>query len=473
MKKNILHFAYTSLFLIATILILLFYFKEEIIYRIISTQTNSDIFTKTYHTKCLTAKSKNKPAFECYEFQVDSGEYHPFTIIHESGINFRVISFFEDNISKIRFTPTKTGKWYLNGNLLVVIDGKRPEYAKGFVKAYGNKWIRSATGEAFIPQYIMFDRSDIKSSIKEFIVDHGFTGFHISNLRDFTKNPSYFESIILETYRKGGTTHFWIWGDKQRKLTPEFYNGSVGKLYKEIIARIGPLPGWTIEYGFDLFEWATADELDSWRTDWHNLSSYHHLMGGRGYKNEYRQISDKLDYTSWEWHRPTMEDYRMHIDKAGGKPVMSEDRFRVRSPSRYPKKDYSEELTVQGLWNSFFSGGVANIWGKKANDGSYSSPYKLKSEIRSYRDFVDQYYSLGMTAHTGTGSSICATDNKYLFCRIKNIKEIYSLNNIINVNDIKLINMKNFKEEKTLDITNQAVGSLSGNWILISNIKQF
>ena len=56
--------------------------------------------------------------------------------------------------------------------------------------------------------------------------------------------------------------HLWTWGDEQRHMTPARWgiNGNVDRATPEryIAARLGPLPGWTMGYGFDLDEWVNA-----------------------------------------------------------------------------------------------------------------------------------------------------------------------------------------------------------------------
>ena len=66
-------------------------------------------------------------------------------------------------------------------------------------------------------------------------------------------------------------------------------------------------------------------------------------------------------------------------------PVMSEDRFRIRT-GRYPEKDYSEQLTRRGLYDSTMAGGVANIWGI-APDLSPGGAYPNKDQIKTYSIF--------------------------------------------------------------------------------------
>jgi hypothetical protein len=347
-------------------------------------------FTET----CLDPTSEYRPTWECYEVSASVPAYTEVVIRHSEGDEHRVLTFADRGQSKFRFTPTKPGQWSFSTGGEVEIQAERPTYAKGFVAAGDNqKWIRTATDEAFVPQFVMYDKPTLDEGLEEFIEGHGFTGFHIQNLRDFMENPSYFEAAVLKTYRRGGVTHFWIWGDKGREQSPDTYGINVDKLYKEMAARLGPLPGWTYSYGFDLFEWASAEELEDFRDLMNGYTTYTHLFGGRGHKRRYKEISSNLDYAAWEWHRPSYEDYRDHLKQANGRPAFSEDRFRIRTPSRYPEKDYDPELTRQGLWYSMLSGGVANIWGNKPEGASFSEPYPNKTQLKTYSTFASKFYT--------------------------------------------------------------------------------
>ncbi|MGB7428571.1 MAG: hypothetical protein WA933_12285 [Microcoleaceae cyanobacterium] len=379
-----------------------------------------------YSEQCLSAEIAQRPAWECYEIITDLPEYSTVKITHTDGEQQQVITFKNQGQTQFRFTPTKQGTWSFSSGGSIDINATRPNYAKGFVASKDQKWIRTATQEAFVPQFIMYDQPDLDRGIQEFVNEHGFTGFHITNLRDFMDNPSYYETAILATYRNGGTTHFWIWGDKARRQTPKTYGVDVDKLYKEIAARLAPIPGWTVGYGFDLFEWASAREIEQFRQTLRDYSSYHHLVGGRGHKNEYKVISNKLDYVSWEWHQPDYQEYRKHLEKAQGQPAFSEDRFRIRTPTKYPKKDYNPELTRLGLWNSAIAGGVANIWGHQPKDQEFSEPYPNKNEIQTYSQFIQNHFTIGMKPDNSMiDSGHCLRDgNKQAICYAESVSTV-------------------------------------------------
>ena len=354
---------------------------------------------RQYNSSCLLPSQESRPVWECYEISVEAPPHQAIFVRHTSGEQYRVLTFQQNGQTKFRFTPTQKGIWSFSTGEEIVINADRPAYAGGFVTAKGNKWVRSATGEAFVPQFLMYDKPDIAAGLEEFVEGHGFSGFHIVNLRDFMKNPSYFEAVVLDTYRHGGVTHFWVWGDEQRSLTPATYGVDVDLLYTEIAARLAPMPGWTVGYGFDLFEWASPGEIEDFRRKLRSDCDYLHLVGGRGHKNEYEEISSELDYAAWEWHHPDYQDYRDHLEKSNQRPAFSEDRFRIWGSGH--ARDYNLDQTRQGLWLSSIAGGVANIWGHQPEGQTFSAPYSIKEDIKTYSQFIGATFTVDMIPDNG------------------------------------------------------------------------
>ena len=188
--------------------------------------------------------------------------------------------------------------------------------------------------------------------------------------------------------------HTWAWGDASRSQTPRSLKGGMDgpidrRLQRYIAARLGPVPGWSMGYGFDLDEWVKATQLRAWRDGIQQQMGWHHFLGGRpaGPNRGLDHSVDAkwnrgLDYASYEHHRPTYDVYLAAVRATPSKPVMSEDRFRIRE-SRYRDKDYDTERTRRGLYHSTMAGGVANIWGIQS-DGSVGGTYPNKDQIKTY-----------------------------------------------------------------------------------------
>ncbi len=95
------------------------------------------------------------------------------------------------------------------------------------------------------------------------------------------------ETIINHAHSEGLAVHFWAWGDESRKWTPIGLpggaNGYVDKRMQRYMAdRLGPLPNWTVGYGFDLFEWTDQAKVSEWANYITARSGYSHMLGARG-----------------------------------------------------------------------------------------------------------------------------------------------------------------------------------------------
>lgn len=341
---------------------------------------------------------------------------------------------------EFRFTGTRAGTWSfvassededLRGHTGKVTVAPNPRAdVHGFLKQFGSKWGWEGTENGFVPQLVMWDYIAGSNSpkafhnkpklvdrmIEQFIEEHGFNGFHVpvvggrwfdldatsdrvkSTMTD--PDPRTFEALellITRTHQAGGMVHIWPWGDNSRSQTPRSLKGGIGgavdrRLQRYIAARLGPIPGWSMGYGFDLDEWVTASQVRAWRDSVHRHMGWSHFLGGRPVGPNHgtdhagnATWNKRLDYSSYEHHRPTYEVYLAAAQAVADQPVMSEDRFRIRR-GRYPKKDYSEELTRRGLYHSTMAGGVANIWGIHPDLGP-GGVYPNKDQIKTYSVF--------------------------------------------------------------------------------------
>ena len=345
---------------------------------------------------------------------------------------------------KLRFTGPQTGRWsYITESTdseLNELKGQIEIHSNpgvpGFITNYGSKWGRLGIDRAFVPQYVMYcdlpafyrnpDRID--ADIRNFFVEHGFNGFHISVLCrwfDFNKlrsneisstspnpDPRTFEALellIRKVYAAGGVVHIWAWGDEQRRMTPKKWgiNGRVDRrVQRYICARLGPLPGWSMGYGFDLQEWVNRSDLSTWRQYMHSHLGWFHFLGGRA--PEMTQIYDGLDYSSYQQHRPDYDMYVKAIGQYPDKPAFLEDRFRVRK-NVYPKKDYNFDMTRRGLWHSTMAGGAANIWGNLLNPRSdgMSHPYPNKDQILTWSRFWKNRFQKELVRDNSLTDGVC------------------------------------------------------------------
>ncbi|MCB0209846.1 MAG: VCBS repeat-containing protein [Anaerolineae bacterium] len=399
------------------------------------------------------------------EWSVENSDYtgNPYDIVasvtftHEEtkAVHKTEMFYADQGMWAFRFTATQPGQWSftttsqeaalngLTGQILIYPNANAP----GFMTNFGSKWGRTGTNEAFIPQYVMYggpqdyhnNPAKIEADIQTFIVEHGFTGFNTpvfcrwfdiaqrscNDIRLTDPNPDQktfeaLEELILHVYQAGGVVHIWAWGDDSRGENPKRWGinqAADRRLQRYIAARLGPLPGWSMGYGYDLWEWVSSEEL----TDWHNYMYAHfgwpHYLGARSHKNSLDQLSEAMEYSSYEQHRPDYNTYIKTIETRPEKPSFSEDRFRIRDEGR--DKDYTMEDTRRGLWQSAMAGGVANIWGNVAdapgaNEGlTASAPYPNPEWIKTYATFFDEHFTKDLEPCTNVSESACleSTDN--------------------------------------------------------------
>ena len=381
-------------------------------------------------------------------FQNPSWQGNPYDVVAsaefvhtDSGTTHRTDMFYSGDTGwTLRFAGTRTGVWTfktssadpdLDGHTgKVTIHPNANKAARGFLQGRGNKWGWQGTEDVFVPQlamwdYLVADNSPkqfyrqphlIDSKIQTFINGHGFTGFHVSviggrwfdmeaendsvNQAMTEPDPRTFEALellITKTYLAGGMVHMWMWGDHQRAQTCRSLKGGMGgpidlRLQRYIAARLGPVPGWSMGYGFDLDEWVRAPKLRQWHDHMQHCLGWFHFLGGRpvGPNRGLDHTTDAqwnqgLDYSSYEHHQPTYDTYVAALQALPGQPVLSEDRFRIRE-GKYPEKDYSLERTRRGLYHSTMAGGVGNIWGIHPAQGA-GGIYPNKTELKTYASF--------------------------------------------------------------------------------------
>jgi hypothetical protein len=366
-----------------------------------------------------------------------SGESHVTGMFYDGGETW-----------KFRFTGTRPGRWTfstssadpdldgLEGTVTVEANGD----GVGFVTGSGNRWCRQrgAEGrlEAFVPQFVMYHhpgacwrRPDrVEADIEAWFDEHGFNGLHTpvfcrwfdleqersSRIAEDDPNPDprtfeALEMLITRAHAAGGVVHIWAWGDESRRQTPIKWgiNGAADRrLQRYIAARLGPIPGWTMGYGYDLWEWVEGEQLTAWHAYMHQHLGWPHMLGARSRKHSLGQLSEAMDYASYEQHRPDYATYVKTIEQRPEKPAFSEDRFRIRGRP----KDYTMEETRRGLWHSAMAGGVANIWGNLKHGeapGGGSCPYPRPGWIRTYSRFFDHRFALHMVRDNAITNGVC------------------------------------------------------------------
>ncbi|MEL6523573.1 MAG: Ig-like domain-containing protein, partial [Pseudomonadota bacterium] len=358
--------------------------------------------------------------------------------------------FYDGDDYNFRFTGTKAGEWTFqtssgdadlngySGTINVAADSDN----RGFVVAENGKFaqqISDGSLEAILPNMAMMttniedyynNKAGIKNFVQTFIVEHGFTGVHIPNLGAqlfdlFSNSANYgssfngsqgwdpdprafevLENIITEVHAAGGIVHIWPWGDNARDQTPDSMpggeNGYVHDRIMEYMAdRLGALPGWTLGYGFDNYEWTTPAQAAEAARYFNSQSGWEHLTSVRGgdsvqnsanHSGETRWHEAGQTVADYEHHQPTYEMYVAAFQASDDLAVQSGDRFRVRDRS----KDFTQAETVDNLWISTIAGGASGIYGNltkpngstiDTNEGSLSYTQAIQNQIATWNEF--------------------------------------------------------------------------------------
>ncbi len=252
-----------------------------------------------------------------------------------------------DNTWKFRFTGTRGGAWRfrtrsedpeLDGHAGQVLVGARASRdAKGFLTNVGNKYAIMVEDEDDLEGYVYqvyMNQQDFEQQyrhesrilgdpgraglIPEYWNDTRDNGFDIYffavfyswfkmgalSIDDFEGGDdpeldepdmatfTMLEQAIRYAYERGGRTHIWAWGDDDRRQTPNhlgdgFRGERHRRLLRYIAARLGPMPGWSMNFGFDTIEMPEAEDDGAWwAAQLNGLMGWPHILTSRGWDDE-------------------------------------------------------------------------------------------------------------------------------------------------------------------------------------------
>jgi len=331
---------------------------------------------------------------------------------------------------KFRFTGTRTGTWNfitessdaeLAGHTgTVTITENTNSKITGFLTFQGNKFAKQIDEngdlEPFLFNVHQSSKSDdldvlalsknptpyaaINGAIDDVINNGGTVVFPQSPRNRFfdinaekwdqhnSKNPDLntfvqLEKIITQIHSRGLHFHFWAWGDEERKETPvgvgDGINGVPDKrLQRYIAARLGPLPGWTMGYGFDLAEWVSENEVGEWAKYLHDHFGWQHMIWARD------RSHPELDVLSYGgFGNYLYSDAIIRLDSDVSRPHLYAERF------LYLRRPYWDmDGSRQKRWQYAMAGGIGSWWGR------YWSPpieYSRPEQMRTHRTFWEKY----------------------------------------------------------------------------------
>jgi hypothetical protein len=361
-----------------------------------------------------------------------------------------------------RFTGTLVGEWTfrtssdvleLSGRAgSVTVAPNRNQDAKGFLTHVGNKHAIQMTDETDLHGYLFnvymsrvkypayldefdSDPRQVEKEAKTYLkhaLDNGFEIVFVSvdnnwfklGVREHNKHdsenpdPSAFrvlETIIRTVHASGGRVHIWAWGDESRKWTPKGVPGGINgkadrRLQRYIAARLGPLPGWTMGYGFDLHEWTDTEQLNSWAAYMHEHFGWQHLLCARGHLlegplnlNSYDGFGRNVALTATA-HGPA--NYQEIVEDMDGdltRPHLYEERHSYKRSGFNLDMDGTRRL----LWWETMAGGMGGFYGFYP-DSPY--PYPNPEQLRTHYKFwhTKNRFRLDMQRanHLGKGSYV-------------------------------------------------------------------
>ncbi|MEX0704473.1 MAG: DUF5060 domain-containing protein [Planctomycetales bacterium] len=373
--------------------------------------------------------SLNNPTWEGNPFDVVAW----VTFRHEdSAETRRTQMFFDgDNTWKFRFCGTRLGRWTfttssddqdLHGHRgSVVVTHNPSRTVRGFITHQGNRFARQTTSpdelEGFLPNTYMNEKTfgnpqgagwiDIMPTLtdpKMFaaymdeVVAHGCNGVfvHVNNQwfkahvashdGHDSENPDpetfrALERAIAAAHQRGLYVHVWAWGDEARKWTPIGVGGINGepdrRVQRYIAARLAPLPGWVMGYGFDLKEWVSEEQIGSWAKYLHEHMGWRHLLWARELKHP---ELDAVSYPSYavRGYQQIVKD----LDSDKKRPHLYEERH------TYLRNNALDmDGTRRFRWHMALAGGMMGFWGHYPTSYQPDRPYPQPQQLRTHAQF--------------------------------------------------------------------------------------
>jgi CubicO group peptidase (beta-lactamase class C family) len=387
--------------------------------------------------------------WDCMEWSVKNVSHsgNPFdvpamaTFTHAGTGQKRTTEMFYDGDDtwRFRFTGTRAGKWTfktssnvpeLNGHTGAVTIADNPDRnIKGFLTHVGNKYAIQVKDDTDLRGYLFnaymsrvkhpafldefgSDMKQVETKARACLKHALANGFeivfvHVNNnwfklgVREHNKHDSenpdrlafrVLETIIKTIHTAGGRVHIWAWGDESRKWTPRGVPGGIngktdGRLQRYIAARLGPLPGWTMGYGFDLHEWTNTEQLNVWAAFLHRHFGWQHLLCARGHRlegpsnlNSYDGFGRNVALTATAHGPADYQEIAEDMDGDLARPHLYEERHSYKRDGFNLDMDGTRRL----LWWETMAGGMGGFYGFYP-DSPY--PYPNPEQLRTHYTF--------------------------------------------------------------------------------------
>ncbi len=393
--------------------------------------------------------SRDGVMWDCAEWSVKNVPHsgNPFdvsakaTFTHAETGQKRITEMFYDGngVWQFRFTGTRTGKWTfktssdapeLNGHAgSVTVAENSDRNISGFLTHVGNKYAIHAKDETDLRGYLFnvymsrvkypaflddfgSDLGEVEKKALACLAEARENGFeiiflHVNNnwfkfgARRHDKHDSaspdhvafgVLETILKTVHRAGGRTHIWAWGDESRRWTPRGVPGGINgeadrRLQRYIAARLGPLPGWTMGYGFDLHEWTKTEQLNNWAAYLHKHFGWQHLLCARGHRlegpsniNSYDGFGRNVPLTATAHGPVDYQEIAEDMDGDSARPHLYEERHSYKREGFKLDMDGTRRL----LWWESMAGGMGGFYGFYPDS---PHPYPNPEQLRTHYTF--------------------------------------------------------------------------------------
>jgi hypothetical protein len=418
------------------------------------------------------------------------------TFVHTGSDAIHTTEMFYDGLNtwKFRFTGTRVGLWTfttasrdpeLNGQMGQVIVKPNPNpKIKGFLTHVGNKFAIMDRDAADLKPYVYqvyMNQQDYEQQYthrsriwddpirKRYLiepywddtVDNGFQICFVALFYSWFKRGALdrkmvnaldvsgpdldvfdaLDYIIRYVHQRGGRVHIWAWGDQGRRQIPNLLPGGVlgsdhKRLMRYIAARLGPLPGWCMNFGFDTLELPQPESITSqWATYLNERMGWQHLLCARGWQNpafginSYAGFSGRYELTTTRNGPIGYEEIRQDMESDRSKPHLYEERHTYNrfkyvdpdscrepgdGPDQYGNADghacwpvklnsteqgrLNEDGSRRLIWREQMAGGMGGFFGHFSvrfnSYGPFSQqcgcgyhPESLKTAFRCFNDF--------------------------------------------------------------------------------------
>lgn len=395
------------------------------------------------------------------------------TFVHSrTGLQHKTQMFYAgDNQWKFRFTGTRTGAWSfstlssdpeLDGHSGSLTVGPRSDSdQKGFLTNVGNKYaimeedIDDLAG--YVYQVFMNqqdyeqqhkhssrilgqpNRVDLIADYWNNTRDNGFDIYFFAvfyswfrmgalSINDFSSNTdpdldqpdlALFETLelaIRHAHERGGRTHIWAWGDNDRRQTPNHLGGGIRgirhqRLMRYIAARLGPLPGWTMSFGFDTIEMPDAEmQAAWWASELNRMMGWPHMLMSRGWENDSFGANSHAGFGGAPYDLQTTDkgpanyqEIRQDLQARKDKPSIYEERHTYNRWQCWPGNvSDPDRLNESGsrrlIWWQAMAGGMGGFFGHFSTRFNIFGPFRpdgpcgyhsesLKRAFRTHREF--------------------------------------------------------------------------------------